>query len=88
MAHALSFYQSYENTWLKNTDRIDVPFFVGGAYERAGAYSEAQNIYRDALQSRLAIVGTETEKEKKVQEHLPSVASLAFALGLDSGAGP
>ncbi|MGZ3722865.1 MAG: tetratricopeptide repeat protein, partial [Bdellovibrionales bacterium] len=76
----LAFYSQYANTWLKNTDRIDVPFLVGGAYERAGAYGEAQNIYREALQSRLAIVGTDVEKEKKVQEHLPSVASLHLRL--------
>jgi len=77
---ALSFYSQYENTWLKNSDRIDVPFFLGQAYEKAGAFSEAQNIYRQALERRMGIVGTEVEKEKKVQEHLPSVASLHLRL--------
>lgn len=77
---ALEFYGQFAGTWLKNTDRIDIPFFVAGAYERAGAFSEAQNIYREALANRLRIVGTDVEKEKKVQEHLPSVASLHLRL--------
>jgi tetratricopeptide (TPR) repeat protein len=73
---ALQFYSQYSKTWLKNSDRIDVPYFVAGAYERAGAYDEAQAIYREALAKRMRIAGTEEEKEKKVQEHLPSVSSL------------
>jgi tetratricopeptide (TPR) repeat protein len=77
---ALSFYSKFAGTWLKNTDRIDIPFFVGGAYERAGAYGEAQNIYREALRNRKSVAGTEIEKEKKVQEHLPSEATLHLRL--------
>jgi tetratricopeptide (TPR) repeat protein len=77
---ALEFYGQYQNTWLKNSDRIDIPYFVAGAYERAGAFSEAENIYRETLQRREAIAGTEKEKEKKVQEHLPSIASLHLRL--------
>lgn len=76
----LSFFSQYSGTWLKNTDRIDVPYFVGGAYENAGAYDEAERIYRSALAQRSAIVGTPTEKEKKVQEHLPSVSTLNLRL--------
>ena len=77
---ALAFYSQYSGTWLKNAGRIDVPYLVGGAYENAGAYDEAERIYRAALAERLAIVGTPTEKEKKVQEHLPSVSSLNLRL--------
>lgn len=77
---ALEFYSHYSTTWLKNADRIDVPYFLGGAYENAGAYDEAERIYRGALAQRTAIVGTATEKEKKVQEHLPSVGTLNLRL--------
>ncbi len=77
---ALQFYSQYSGTWLKNSGRIDVPYFVAGAYERAGAFSEAKSIYEGALEKRLQIVGTDVEKEKKVQEHLPSVASLHLRL--------
>jgi tetratricopeptide (TPR) repeat protein len=73
---ALAFYSKYSQNWLKNTDRIDIPYIVAGAYENAGAYSEANEIYKKALDHRKAIVGTTEEKERKVQEHLPSVASL------------
>jgi tetratricopeptide (TPR) repeat protein len=73
---ALAFYSKYSQNWLKNTDRIDIPYLVGGAYENAGAYSEANAIYKKALDHRKTIVGTTEEKERKVQEHLPSVASL------------
>ncbi len=77
---ALEFYSKFSTTWLKNTDRIDVPYIVGGAYENAGAYDEAEKIYREALSQRTAIAGSATEKEKKVQEHLPSVSSLNLRL--------
>jgi len=77
---ALAFYSKYSGTWLKNSDRIDVPFFVAGAYENAGAYSEAKNIYQQALERRLRIRNTPDEKEKKIQEHLPSVSSLNLRL--------
>ena len=77
---ALDFYSQYSGTWLKNSDRIDVPFFMGKAYERAGAFSEAQAIYREALLHREKIAGTEVEKEKRVQEHLPSINSLYLRL--------
>lgn len=77
---ALEFYSKYSGNWLKNNDRIDVPFFVAGAYEDAGAYSEAEKIYRQALDHRQRIVGTPEEREKKVQEHLPSMSSLHLRL--------
>lgn len=76
----LDFYSLYSGNWLKNTDRIDVPFFLGEAYEKAGAYTEAQNIYREALEHRQKIAGTDIEKEKKVHEHLPSQNSLRLRL--------
>lgn len=77
---ALKFYSQYSETWLKNSDRIDVPYFIAGAYENAGAYTEAQKIYEGALASRSRIVGTMEEKEKAVQEHLPSVDSINLRL--------
>lgn len=76
----LSFHSKYSSTWLKNSDRIDVPYFLGGAFEKAGAFPEAQKIYAEALARRSAIAGTVEEKEKKVQEHLPSAASLNLRL--------
>ena len=77
---ALEFYAKYEGNWLKEEDRIDIPYFVAQAYEGAGDYREAQDIYSRALQKRERIVGTVDEKERHVREHLPSVASLHLRL--------
>lgn len=83
---ALAFYSKYSQNWLKNTDRIDVPYYLGGAYENAGAFSEANAIYKKALDHRVAIVGKTEEKERKVQEHLPSVASLNLRMAATAAA--
>jgi tetratricopeptide (TPR) repeat protein len=77
---ALQFYSQYSKTWLKNSERIDVPYFLAQAYERAGDFQDAEQIYKEALAKRERIVGTEEEKEKKVEEHLPSVSSLHLRL--------
>ncbi|MGE4133836.1 MAG: tetratricopeptide repeat protein, partial [Bdellovibrionales bacterium] len=77
---ALDFNSKYAKTWLKNSDRIDVPYFVGEAFERAGAFDEAEKIYTNALQDRKRIAGTVEEKERRVQEHLPSLESLHLRL--------
>lgn len=77
---ALQFYSEYSKTWLKNSDRIDIPYFIAGAYEKAGAYREAEDIFRQTLEKRIKIVGTVSEKEKSVQEHLPKVSSLHLRL--------
>lgn len=77
---ALGFYSKFAGNWLKNSDRIDVPYFLGGAYEEAGAYSEAKSIYQQALNRRMQIVNTEEEKERRVEEHLPSASSLNLRL--------
>ena len=77
---ALEFYAKYENNWLKEEDRIDVPFLIGQAYEGAGDFKEAQEIYAPTLLKRERIVGTVDEKERHVREHLPSVATLHLRL--------
>ncbi len=76
----LDFYAKYASTWLKNNDRIDVQAFLGQAFEQAGVYPEAKKIYSDALAHRLRIVGSRDEKERKVQEHLPSSSSLRLRI--------
>jgi tetratricopeptide (TPR) repeat protein len=70
----LQFQSQYANTWLKNSDRIDIPYFLAGSFEKAGAYQDALNIYTSVLNKRRGIVGTQEEKERRVREHLPSMA--------------
>ena len=77
---ALDFHAKFAKTWLKDEDRIDVPYFLGKAYEGAGDYAEAAEIYRDTLRRRERIVGTVEEKERRVREHLPTPASVHLRL--------
>lgn len=70
----------YSKTWLKNSDRVDVPYMVGRAYEEAGAYTEAQKHYQEVLAHRTKIAGTPDEKERKVAELLPSPESIRLRL--------
>lgn len=77
---ALAFHAKYAKTWLKDEDRIDVPYFLGQAYEGAGDYHEAADIYRRTLARRERIVGSTEEKERRVREHLPTPASLHLRL--------
>jgi len=79
---ALAFYGQYKSTWLKNIDRIDIPYYVAGAYERAGAFGQAEEIYQQTLADRMKIQGTDIERDKRVQEHLPGVASLRLRLAV------
>lgn len=76
----LKFYNQYADNWLKTSDRIDVPYLVGSAYERAGAFTEAQKYYESVLARRKRIVGTADEKERKAQEQLPSVQAILLRL--------
>lgn len=66
----------YSKTWLKNSDRLDVPYFVARAYELAGVQDEANKLYQDLLIKRAKIKGSAEEKERKVHEMLPSVDTI------------
>ncbi|MGE0761648.1 MAG: tetratricopeptide repeat protein [Bdellovibrionales bacterium] len=70
----------YSKTWLKNTDRLDIPYFAARAYEQAGAFDEARKIYDKILNKRQSIVGSEEEKERRVNEILPSVEALRLRM--------
>lgn len=76
----LDTFSKYSATWLKNPDRLDVPYFLGQAYEKAGVFSEAERIYGSLLVERQKIVGTEQEKERRVNEHLPSADEIFLRL--------
>ncbi|MCB9025908.1 MAG: tetratricopeptide repeat protein [Bdellovibrionaceae bacterium] len=70
----------YSTTWLNNLDRIDIPYFVGQAYEMAGVFDESQKIYQKTLNSLIKILGTNEEKERRVTEHLPKIESVLLRL--------
>ena len=77
---ALKFYGQHSNTWLRNTDRIDIPFEVARAYELAGVRKESEKIYKKVLARLKKIEGTEEQKERRVNEHLPTINSVLLRL--------
>ncbi|MCB0363050.1 MAG: tetratricopeptide repeat protein, partial [Bdellovibrionales bacterium] len=76
----LSKFSQYSATWLKNPDRMDIPYFLGRAYEQAGVFAEAGKIYSELLKELEKIRGTREEKERRVNEHLPSFDELNLRL--------
>jgi len=78
--NALKLYGKYSKTWLKTVDRMDIPYFVGRAYEQAGVYGEAKKIYTEVLERRDRIQGSKEERERKVNEILPSIETLRLRL--------
>lgn len=77
---ALKFYSKYSQNWLYKNDRIDVDYNVARAYELAGALPEADRIYEKTLERRVKIKGTEDEKERRVNESLPSIDTLRLRI--------
>ncbi len=57
--------------WLKNTDRLDVRFSVGKAYEEAGVFKAASDAYRECLKRLADIKGAGQTREHSVYEDLP-----------------
>ena len=81
---ALRRWSKNSSGWFKNTDRVDVRFAVGRAYEQSGVYSEAANVYRDCLKRLSDIKGSGHEKERSVFETLPKADQLNLRLAATS----
>jgi tetratricopeptide (TPR) repeat protein len=65
-------YSKHADGWFKKTDRIDVPFDVGRAYEKAGVFKEAEQAYNESWQKLSDIKTAEAEREHRVFENLPA----------------
>ena len=68
----LKFNGKFANTWLRNLPRMDIPYFLGRAYEQAGVFAEAEKIFQNTNKELRRIAGTQEEKERRVLEMLPS----------------
>ncbi len=77
---ALRVNSMYAQNWLKDSNRIDTRYYVGRAFEQAGVYKEAVEIYRDTLNQLYSIRGTKREKERSVFEILPDADSINLRL--------
>lgn len=77
---ALKIYTDYYDTWLKNSNRLDVKYQIGKAYEQGGVYKPAINYYTEVLNKLLAAKGTAAGKELSIKEDLPSESELYLRL--------
>lgn len=64
-------YSKNTNGWLKNSDRIDVRYYVGRAYEQAGVFKEAAAAYKDTLKRRVDLKKSGHEREQGIYEDVP-----------------
>ena len=76
----LKTYKKYADTWLKTDRRTDTDYFLGLAYENAGAYAAALEKYQKVHAELGKIVGTKYEKEVYVNQYLPTLDSLQLRL--------
>lgn len=77
---ALQTHNHYADNWLKLSDRFDVKFNIGKAYEEAGVFVEAESIYKNVLNKIYSIKGTQQEKERRALESLPTEDELNLRL--------
>lgn len=77
---ALRTHQKYADGWLKSSDRLDVKFYLGRAFEMGGVQKEAETLYKDVLNRMYAVKGTPAEKALSVLEYLPSREALHLRL--------
>lgn len=76
----LKTYRQYSDTWLKTHSRIDADYFLGQAYENAGAYGAAISHYQKVATQLDALKNAPNEKEVRVNQYLPSYDSLNLRL--------
>lgn len=73
---ALNFYGKYAKTWLKSSNRIDIPYFQARAFEQAGVYAQAEAAYTKIRESLMKIRNTKEEKQRRVYENMPSLEQI------------
>ena len=75
---ALRRYDRESDGWLKQTERVDLPFYVGEAYEQAGVYKEAANVYASTLKQ----LQTRKLEDLPLREKTPKVESLNLRMAV------
>jgi tetratricopeptide (TPR) repeat protein len=77
---ALKTHSKYAENWLKNSERIDTKYYLGEAFEMAGAQSEAEKYYRNVLNQVYAIRGSTKDKELTATKRKPNEDELNLRL--------
>ncbi len=70
----------YTLTWLKSNERVDTEYFVGRAYEQAGVFEKAREIYEKTLARLQEIENQGNTFTRSVFETLPSIARAQLRL--------
>jgi tetratricopeptide (TPR) repeat protein len=70
---ALKLHNQYGELWLKGSGRIDTVYNLGRAFEHAGAYKEADVLFRETVNLLAAAKNSAQAREHSVFEHLPTV---------------
>jgi tetratricopeptide (TPR) repeat protein len=83
---ALRIHEKYSDNWLKDTDRIDTKYNLAKDFDQVGAPAEAYKIYRQTLNSIIALKGTPQERRISIEQQLPSTDSVILALAQSSAA--
>ena len=77
---ALRTYSRYTDSWLKHTERVDVPYYVGRAYEQAGVYQEAEKVYQSNMKRLSRLKSRKEEQEDSLFEFLPKTDATLLRL--------
>jgi tetratricopeptide (TPR) repeat protein len=73
-------YGQNAGSWLKGSDRMDINYLLGVAFEKSGVPDEALKKYQTVLNKLYSIKGTPEEKERAVFESLPTADEVNLRL--------
>lgn len=77
---AIQTFGKHAGSWLRDNDRIDLRYYLGQSFEKAGVNAEALKIYKATVNRLYAIKGSKEEKERKIFENIPSIDQLNLRL--------
>lgn len=77
---ALKLHNEFGELWLKGSSRIDTVYNLGRAFEQAGAYLEADALFRDTANLLTAAKNSAQAIEHSVFEHLPTLDEVFLRL--------
>ena len=79
---AMSTIESYQESWLSKSKRVDVEYLKGLSLQKMGLYAKALKVYQKLEKRIKNIQGTREEKERKVFEDYPSMSSIYLRKGI------
>lgn len=77
---ALNRFAKNSPVWLKNTQRVDVCYNVGRAYELAGVFKEAAKVYEDCLKRSTSLKDKAAERQRDIVERPPNADAIRLRI--------